>query len=166
MELEKMLPYDLELLIEKAQELLHQKESSNLTHHEFIEANYQLSKCPFCGCEHIVKNGHHKGVQHFKCKDCMKTFGLTNNTFLYHAQQPYGNWIRFIQGEMKHMTLKAQAEELNVSIPTCFAMRHKLYEAVSAKRESVQLQGEIQTDFTYKGINLKGTRPRQDAKNQ
>lgn len=62
MELEKMLPYDLELLIEKAQELLHQKESSNLTHHE--------------------------------------------------------------------------------------------------------LQGEIQTDFTYKGINLKGTRPRQDAKNQ
>ncbi len=67
---------------------------------------------------------------------------------------------------MRHMTLKAQAEELNVSIPTCFAMRHKLHEAVSAKRESVQLQGEIEVDFTYKGINLKGTCPRQDAKNQ
>lgn len=163
MELENLLPHELEELIETAQKLLIQKDDSSHTHHEFIEKELEVTKCPFCGSTHFVKNGHHQGVQRFLCKECKKTFGSTNNTFLYHTQQSYKNWVLFIKCELLQMTLKQESNEIGVSQTTCFAMRHKLHQAISEKRKSVQLKGNIQSDFLYKSINLKGTLPRQNA---
>jgi len=31
-------------------------------------------KCPHCDSEKIVKRGHHKGIQRFLCKSCLRTF--------------------------------------------------------------------------------------------
>lgn len=166
MELEKMQPYELELLIEKAQELLNQKSETCLTHHELIEINHTPAKCPQCGSQHFVKNGHHNGAQRYWCKSCHTSFGSTNDSFLYHTQLPYKKWVEFIKCEMLQMTLKQEAEQIGVSQTTCFAMRHKLHAAISKKIEAVRLEGEIQSDFLYKSINLKGTLPRQDAANQ
>lgn len=162
-ELENLLPHELEILIERAKELLNQKDDSILTHHEFIEKELKTEKCPFCGSTYFVKNGHHNGIQRFKCKECNKTFGSTNGTFLYHTQQSYKTWITFIKCELLGMTLKAEADELELTQPTCFAMRHKLHNAISEKRTSVKLKGNIQSDFLYRSINLKGTLPRQNA---
>lgn len=161
--IDDLLPHELEILIEKAQDLLNQKDDSNLTHHEFIEKEIKTLKCPFCGKSHFVKNGHHQGAQRYLCKECHKTFGSTNETFLYHTQQSYKTWISFIKCELLQMTLKEEAEEVGVSQTTCFAMRHKLHNAVSQKRTSVRLMGNIQSDYLYKSINLKGTLPRQHA---
>lgn len=166
MKLEKMLPHELEELIEKAQIILNQKDNTSLTHHEFIQSNCMTTQCPHCGSSHFMKNGHHNGAQRFLCKQCRKTFGCTNNTFLYHTQLSYKQWCDFIQCEMLHMTLSQTAQQIGVSQTTCFSLRHKLHAAVSEKRENVRLIGDIQADFLYKSINLKGTLPRQDAENQ
>lgn len=52
------------------------EDSRNLTVttiEEFLSKQHTLSKCPFCGSSHIVKNGYRNGHQRFICKDCHKT---------------------------------------------------------------------------------------------
>ena len=161
-ELQNMLPYDLENLIEEATKILNEKSSTTKTHHECIRTRSPES-CPICGSKHFVKNGKHEGVQRYLCKDCKKTFGNTNNTFLYHTQISYNTWITFIQCEILRLTLTEESQMTGLSVTTCFAMRHKLHEAMSRKRKSVKLKGDIQTDFMYRSINLKGTLPSQYA---
>ena len=33
-----------------------------------------MPKCPKCGCEHTVKNGHAKGNPRWKCRGCSRQF--------------------------------------------------------------------------------------------
>lgn len=48
---------------------------------------------------------------------------------------------------------------MKLSITTCFALRHKLYKAVSELMEAEPLSEEVELDDMYLSINLKGTKP-------
>ena len=47
---------------------------------------------------------------------------------------------------------------MNISITTCFYMRHKLYKAASQIIQEQKLRDEIEIDSQYLSINLKGTK--------
>ncbi|WP_370805050.1 hypothetical protein [Faecalibacillus intestinalis] len=48
---------------------------------------------------------------------------------------------------------------MNISITTCFYMRHKLYKVASQIIQEQKLSDEIEIDSQYLSINLKGTKP-------
>ena len=43
-----------------------------------VMQHYNVIKCPFCGSEDLVKNGHSEnGTQRWRCNSCKKSFQLT-----------------------------------------------------------------------------------------
>ncbi len=123
----------------------------------------EVKCCPHCGSVHIVKNGFNKSIrrngvkrQKYRCKDCRSVFVPTTGTIFRNTTVSYETWMRFIKCEINGMTLAQEADETKLSMTTCFAMRHKLHDAVGHNTE--QLQGLIQLDPTYLNIRLKGTR--------
>lgn len=163
MKLNDLTPYELENLIEEAQALLDKKNNSTITHHDLIEKDIVIDVCPNCGSRHFIKYGHHNGVQRYRCKDCNSTFGNTQGTLLYRSRFSYDTWIKFIQCELLHLTLKQTSDLLSISMTSCFFLRHKLYDAISKLEEKKQLKGNTEIDAMFLNINLKGTRPKQNA---
>ncbi len=45
--------------------------------------------CAYCGSLHVIKHGHKGGSQRYLCKDCGRTFTITNTPTLipYRAYQ-------------------------------------------------------------------------------
>lgn len=116
--------------------------------------------CPHCGSVSIKKNGTKDGKQRFLCKDCCKSFSVTTNTFFFHNRIPENIWKRFIDYELNGIPLREEAHLLELSIHTCFRMRHKLHRAITTIVEKERLNGDaVQVDATYQKINLKGTKP-------
>ena len=48
--------------------------------------------CPHCDGKKIVKNGHVRGVQRYRCKECKKSFNLMTNTMFHRTQKPLHLW--------------------------------------------------------------------------
>lgn len=131
MNLEQLTPYQLETLIDLAQQLVNVKVKRTGTHHEIIEEEEAtVSKCPHCGALHFIKYGHRNGVQRYLCKDCKTTFGATNKTFLFYTHSTYETWIHFIACELLHFMLKETA--IGMSKTNCFHMKHKFYGALQS----------------------------------
>ena len=130
--LNQLTPYELEALKEIINELLGVKIAKTSTNHEIVEKEFHIEKCPHCGSKHFIKHAHRKGVQRYLCKNekCKKTFGATNNTFLFSTQQSYETWINFIAYELLHLTLLETSQRIGVSKTGCFNLRHKFYNAI------------------------------------
>jgi len=82
--------------------------------------------CPYCMSVLIVKNGHRKGTQRYKCKGCYKTF--TNDTGTLdqgiHKRDLYEEYKKLMfEG---YLPLKKMAEKIGISIQTAFDWRHKI----------------------------------------
>ena len=93
----------------------------------------KVESCPYCGSYHYVKNGfnpHHK--QKYRCQDCRKIFTATTETMLTHSKTSFNTWSAFIACELNGLSL-----EHDLSVTTCFHMRHKLYQA-SIEEERMQ----------------------------
>ncbi len=43
--------------------------------------------CTHCKSIRIVKNGHIEGTQRYRCRDCNKTFVISNNTILFSTKK-------------------------------------------------------------------------------
>lgn len=153
-QLSKENPEAIRRLIESLEELYTAK-SKNIN-----TDDHEIMCCPICGSIHFKKNGTDKnGRQRFLCKECEHTFGVTNNSILYHSKISKETWMKFIDCEISHMTLSEELYQINRSVTTCFYMRHKLNEAANAVIEKIQLSGAVEVDGGYFKINLKGTKP-------
>ena len=54
----------------------------------------ELSKCPYCGSEHIFQKGYDSiGIQRFRC-ECGKYFKPTTGTIFDSRKIPVSEWIR------------------------------------------------------------------------
>lgn len=116
--------------------------------------------CPYCSSEHIKKNGTSKQTgQRYYCHDCKKSFSSAYGTFTFHCKVSDEKWRRFIDLEIAKLPLKEEAYFLDLSITTCYFMRHKLYRAVQILHLNEKLEKKTQLDSSYFKINLKGTRP-------
>ena len=82
----------------------------------------------------------------------------TTGTMFTHSRTSFDTWSTFIAGELNGLTLEQQKVATELSIVTCFNMRHKLYKAISKVQEIVVLSGDVELDPSYTNINLISTR--------
>ena len=86
--------------------------------------------CPYCSDHHIIKYGHKGGKQRFLCKSCGQTFMHTTNTIMAHSHQSRSVWVDFIRDTIDGISLDESSENLGMSHPTAFNMRHKILAAL------------------------------------
>ena len=135
---------------------------SNLFSSTKIESNedYTIDCCPHCGSIRIKKNGHTNGYQRYICLDCKKSFSDKTNSFFKNSKISKDKWLKFIDYEITGITLAEEAYYMKLSIPTCFKMRHRIYQGISSYvSDNVRLKDTVELDSAYRKINLKGTKP-------
>lgn len=95
--------------------------------------------CPTCNSKRIICYGH-SSKQRYMCKTCGKTFSADKDTIFCASHQSKETWEYFIECELYKMTLKETAEVLNLSVTTCYSMRHKLYAQCAKVKEMLEYQ--------------------------
>ena len=154
--LNHLSPVELSFIRTGIDKLYKEKVTPDTTNYENIESHVQ--RCPHCGSVHFVKNGFNpKHRQKFRCKDCRAVFMATTGTMFTHSRTSFNTWSTFIPCELNGLTLEQQTVATELSIVTCFNMRHKLYKAISKVQENVVLSGDAELDPSYTSINLEGT---------
>lgn len=98
--------------------------------------------CPNCEGDWIIKNGHAKEVQRYKCKICGKTFTLFSNTIVSgsHYKEKWGDFIKTME---ESMSLRGAEEKIGVNYGTLFYWRHKIMSILEGKNEE-KLKGVIE----------------------
>lgn len=112
--------------------------------------------CPHCESVNVVKNGHKDGNQRFKCKDCRKTFAITNNTILFSTKKSITVWQKFCECLLNKFSLRKCALICKINLHTAFNWRHKILDALQNMQDEVKLNGVIQSDETYFPLSFKG----------
>ena len=152
--LNHLSPVELSFIRTGIDKLYKEKVTPDTTNYENIESHVQ--RCPHCGSVHFVKNGFNpKHRQKYRCKDCSAVFMATTGTMFTHSRTSFNTWSTFIAGELNGLTLEQQTVATELSIVTCFNMRHKLYKAISKVQENAVLSGDVELDPSYTKINLK-----------
>ena len=124
---------------------------------EYLSSKKEVHVCPHCGSEHVVKNGKTKsGRQRFVCRDCKKTIGFSKETILFSTKKDFSVWSMFIQCMVQKLSVRKCARICDISIPTAFAWRHKILDALTNMMNDVVLEGVVQSDETYQLISYKG----------
>ncbi|AFI05408.1 IS1595 family transposase [Helicobacter cetorum] len=116
----------------------------------------EIKECPHCKSNQFVKNGKKDNKQRFMCKDCKKTFTLTNNTILFSTKTDIKVWKKFIHCMIEKYSLRKTAEICKISLPTAFAWRHKILDALQNIQNEVELNGVVEADETYFPLSFKG----------
>ncbi len=146
----------LELPVKDKIELIGVLKSS---YSRFDEHATEVSACPVCYSERIVKNGTRKGVQKYVCKDCKKNFNYKTNTVLSKVQK-LNQWNEFVEDfvSLNITPIKALSQKLNLSEQTVFNWRHKLLSAMVLKTNPVFIKEPVEFDETFLRISRKGRR--------
>lgn len=117
----------------------------------------EIKECPHCKSMHFKKNGtRSNGKQSFLCLDCNKSFVTSNNTILYGVKKDLSVWQKYIYCMIEKYSLRKTAEICNISLPTAFAWRHKILDALQEMMNEVELNGVVQADETFMPISFKG----------
>ena len=158
-EINNLLPDEIEKIIEFLQTLLGTKLVDKSTISKLVYRENIEHCCPFCNSTNIVKNGHsEKKIQRYKCKDCLCRFCDTTNTVSNNSKLSYENWIGFFNCMIDKLSIRKTANKLGLNKNTVFSMRHKVLNALSIFRKNTKLSGKVQSDEKYESINLKGTK--------
>jgi len=112
--------------------------------------------CAHCGSIHVVKNGHKDGTQRYLCRDCHKTFSITNNTILYHSRKSVETWEKYFECLMNKFSLRKCAKVCNIDLSTAFIWRHKILDVLQKMHDSVIINGVAEADETYFHVSYKG----------
>ena len=118
--------------------------------------NAMPTSCPHCGGIHIKKNGKVNGIQRYICKDCHKTFGNTHKTILKSSKKDLATWKLYVHCMVEKYSLRKCAQKCNISLPTAFAWRHKILDALQNMMAEVNLNGVVEADETFTQISYKG----------
>ena len=118
--------------------------------------------CPHCKSVHVVKNGHKGTTQRYMCKDCRKTFVITNNTILFSTKKPISTWEKYLECMMNKFPLRKCAEICNINLSTAFEWRHKNLDALQNMHNEVTINGVAQADETYFSVSYKGNHTKSD----
>lgn len=115
--------------------------------------------CPYCGNNHVVKNGHKCRKQEFLCKCCGKTFVSTTNTLMANSRQPGEVWEEVIQYTVSGSSIDYTAKKTGLTHDCVFNMRHKILMAVRdvLAEEKVCLSGVSELDETFVLDSYKGS---------
>ncbi len=112
--------------------------------------------CAHCGSNNVVKNGHKDGKQRYLCRECKKTFAITNNTILYNSKKSVETWEKFFECLMNKFSLRKCAEICDIDLTTAFYWRHKILDVLQEMHNQVTINGVAQADETYFHVSYKG----------
>jgi transposase-like protein len=121
-----------------------------------VEATRDVRTCLHCSSPLVVKNGHSRGLQRYRCQACLKTFNATSGTplaRLRHKERFYQQGECLAQG----MTVREAAAEMGVAVSTAFRLRHRFLTAV-VPHQPVHAPGLLEADETYFLESRKGCR--------
>ena len=114
--------------------------------------------CPKCGAyhPHVVKGGRSStGKQMYRCTSCGKRFLPTNGNIMEYSHLDSSQWRQLIVDTIQGKSLKHSAEVLDISVYTAFRARHKLLRYLEERMKDVVLQGVVEADETFVGMNCK-----------
>lgn len=94
-------------------------------------------RCPYCGNDSVVKNGHKCHKQEYLCKNCRKTLVSTTNTIAANSHQPREIWEEVMGDTLGGCSLDYTARRLGLYHDCTFHMRHKFLTTL-AKLQSEQ----------------------------
>lgn len=113
-------------------------------------------KCPFCGKEHVVRNGKHGGKQRYLCKDCGKTFFATSNSIVSGTHKDIQKWELYIDCMMNGYSLRKTAKIVHIHYNTAFVWRHKILDALQQMADDVVMDGIVKADEPFFDVSYKG----------
>ena len=150
LEIIKRLPEkNVEELLEKAKEIKEEVKK---------EEEKEKPLCPECKSEKTVKNGHEKGKQRYKCRDCGLSYRKSSETAVKNSHMGEAVWKQVIRDTINGIPLDTTASNLGMHHETAFNMRHKILYALEAEQERkpLQLNGVSELDECYILNNYKG----------
>lgn len=120
-----------------------------------------ITTCPYCGGNHIVRNGKKCGKQRFLCRSCDRTFVTTTHTIMSGSHSPASVWKEIISDTLRGNALDYTAGYLGLSHGGVFNIRHKFLLALQDMiiQDPVVLKQVSELDETfvlecYKGRQL------------
>lgn len=157
-EIEKMLPEEIQNLISVlGNELVKKRESKTTIDLEVLRERKEVV-CPYCNSKNIKKNGKYKDRQLYKCKDCKKKFNSLTNTPFHHTRLTYSQICEAYNCLVNKVPIRKMANKLEVSVKTAFILRFKIISCLKEIANNVEFKGEAELDEYYLPINLKGTK--------
>ena len=114
-------------------------------------------KCPKCGHSELNKNGKTYGRQRYICKKCRRTFDERSLSPLSNTKLSLEKWLKYCQFMIEGGTIRMCAEEVGVSVPTAFFMRHKILDVINVSLKDETLEGIVETDACYINESFKGS---------
>lgn len=122
---------------------------TSLSEIRFINS-LSVQKCPFCGSDSIVKNGHNgKGIQRYLCKSCGNRFNPLTNTIFDSRKIPISEWIEYLLHLFEFHSIKSTAFDNRNSPTTGKYWLLKVFEVLKGIQNEVVLDGDIYLDETY-----------------
>lgn len=113
--------------------------------------------CKKCGSLSVSKYGKTaKGHQRYRCLDCGSVFTSISDTLFSGSQKDAKQWSDFIFYTLEGRSLRFCAEKCNISLPTSFAWRHKLLNALTSQQFSNNLTGLVEVDEMFVNVSYKG----------
>ncbi len=112
--------------------------------------------CSYCGSLHVIKNGHKGGSQRYLCKDCGRTFTITNKTLLYCSKKSVETWEKYFECLMNKFPLRKCASICGIDLSTAFIWRHKILDTLQKMHDSVIINGIAEADEAFFHISFKG----------
>ena len=114
--------------------------------------------CPACGSHEYIKYGSYKGIQRYKCKECLRTFSKSTNSLWSYSKHNASKWVEFLELMIEKKSLRFCAERLQINIATAFYWRHKILHGLTLDTLPNKLSGDIYIGKTLIKENFKGCR--------
>ena len=158
-ELEKMLPEELEkIIILLNNELVKKNGSKGIIDLEIHKEKGEID-CPKCHGKNIKKNGKYKGRQLYKCKECNRKFNELTGTPFHHTRLVYEQIKDAYECLVNKLSIRKMSSKIKVSTKTAFVLRFKIISCLKKIVNNKMLEGTSQLDEYYLSVNLKGTKP-------
>ena len=139
--------------------IANQKNSENLLSH-FEDENI-IVRCPNCNSLNYIKHGQNSsGYTRFKCKDCNKTFSVSNNTIFDGTAFTWDEMVNAVYCVITKMSIKNSGRFISnkqIQDGTMWALYHKILRTIADINWQPKLSGVIQIDEKYFREDQKGS---------
>lgn len=118
--------------------------------------------CPHCGHKEAYAISTRR-IWKCAAKHCRRQFSATSGTIFASRKLTYRDLLLVIAhfvNAVKGLSAIRLSQELEVSYPTAFVLKHKIREAIGTEQHRYKLRGAIETDGAYFGGHV---RPRNKA---
>lgn len=164
----ELTPLELNKVKRFVDELLNIKPNSRLTNLEYLQKNKKVS-CPNDKNHSIKKNGHWRGTQRYYCKNCKKSFSITNKSITNKSILNYNKILNILKGFYDYRPLREIALDVGISTTSLFELQIKIFYTLNEIYKVDKLSEVVQVDEMYILVSFKGTKkdkmPRKSRKN-